>query len=171
MAQVKSLNCPNCGDSIPDTSKACPSCGSRVILSDDRQKFVLAGTICQKCGLDNKEQHRFCSKCGEKLVKECPKCHKEIGLESVHCPFCGNNLDTAAKEREMELTRYKEVLSQLEFVEQKVKQLEQTLEIKKLKDKTAFPGKECESIKKEIQEKNCEITALRSKLIYIRNKM
>lgn len=170
VAEIKALNCPNCGGSIPDTSKVCSFCGSRVILSDDRQKFVLAGTICPKCGLDNKEQHRFCSKCGDKLFKECPKCHREIGLDSIHCPFCGDNIDNASKEREIELARYKEVLSQLELVEQKVKQLEQTLEYKKLKGKTALIGKEFESIQTEIQEKNCEITALRSKLIYIRNK-
>lgn len=123
MVQVKALNCPNCGASIPDTSKACGHCGSRVILSDDRQKFVLAGTICPKCGFDNKEQHRFCSKCGDKLFKECPQCHKEIGLGSVHCPFCGGNIDNALKEKDIALERYKESLSQLELLQKKLKPL------------------------------------------------
>lgn len=125
MAEIKALNCPNCGGSIPDTSKVCSFCGSRVILSDDRQKFVLAGTICPKCGLDNKEQHRFCSKCGDKLFKECPKCHREIGLDSIHCPFCGDNIDNASKEREIELARHKDRLSQMELLKQKVELLEQ----------------------------------------------
>ena len=134
MVQVKALNCPNCGASIPDTSKACDHCGSRVILSDDRQKFVLAGTICPKCGLNNKDQNRFCSKCGDKLFKECPKCHREIGLDSLHCPFCGDNIDNAAKQREIDnaakqreiaLAKHKDGLSQIELLKQKVEQLEQ----------------------------------------------
>lgn len=114
MVQVKALNCPNCGASIPDTSKACGHCGSRVILSDDRQKFVLAGTICPKCGLDNKEQHRFCSKCGEKLFKECLECKREIGLDAVHCPFCGNNIANAAKEKEIALANRSNSIKQLQ---------------------------------------------------------
>lgn len=123
MAEIKALNCPNCGASIPDTSKACSHCGSSVILSDDRQKFVLAGTICPKCGVDNKEQHRFCSKCGENLFKGCPKCHREIGLDAIHCPFCGDNIDNAAKEKEIALAKYTDSLRQVELLQQKLKPL------------------------------------------------
>lgn len=120
MVQVKALSCPNCGASIPDTSKACEHCGSRVILSDDRQKFVLAGTLCPKCGFDNKEQHRFCSKCGEKLFRECPKCHKEIGLDSIHCSACGENIE--GFERQRDIDREKLAASQKEL-----KQLQEKL--------------------------------------------
>jgi len=89
MVQIKALNCPNCGASIADTSKACSHCGSRVVLSDDRQKFVLVGKICSKCGTDNKEQNRFCRSCGGKLFKICPNCLEEIELDDLHCPLCG----------------------------------------------------------------------------------
>lgn len=127
MVQIKALNCPNCGASIPDTSKACSHCGSRVILSDDRQKFVLAGTLCPKCGLDNKEQNRFCSNCGGKLFQECPKCHKEIGLASIYCPSCGENIDNATKQRETELAKHQESLNISTSLQQKIELLQQKM--------------------------------------------
>jgi len=101
VVQVKALDCPNCGASIADTSKACSHCGSRIVLSDDRQKFVLAGTICQKCGTDNNKENRFCNNCGDKLFKICPNCKTEIGLDSLHCAHCGANFVEATRQKEL----------------------------------------------------------------------
>lgn len=75
---------------------------------------------CPKCGLDNKEQYRFCSKCGEKLFKECPKCNQEIGLDSIHCPFCGGNIDHAAREKEKAIAKHTDSSRQLELLQQKL---------------------------------------------------
>jgi hypothetical protein len=150
MVQVRSLNCPNCGGSIVDTSKACSFCGSRVILSDDRQKFILAGTICLKCGFDNKEQHRFCSKCGETLFKECPICDREIGLDSKHCPACGENIDSAEKQKNIDKEKIKDIRKESDHLWRTVstlnaKMLELQKDDKKFKKKGAmsvfwYPG-------------------------------
>jgi hypothetical protein len=123
MVQVKSLNCPNCGGSMPDTSKACSFCGSRVILSNNRQNFVLAGTICPKCGVNNKGHDRFCSNCGDKLFKQCLNCHKEIGLDSLHCSFCGTNIDNSLKKKEEALARRKDSIRQRDSLRHAAKEL------------------------------------------------
>jgi len=117
MTQVKSLDCPNCGASISDTSKHCGHCGSRVVLSDDRQKFVLAGIICKNCGTDNKDKNRFCSNCGDKLFKICPLCNKDCGLDDQHCPSCGANFASPEKKREIIEQKVKEILDELRNTE------------------------------------------------------
>lgn len=127
MIEIKTLNCPNCGGSIPDTSKACGFCGSKVILSDDRNKFVLAGILCPKCGVDNKEQNRFCSKCGEKLFKACPKCNTEIHFDSIHCSTCGKNLDDATKEKEVEIVKIKEKMNRMALLTEEIKLLDEKI--------------------------------------------
>jgi hypothetical protein len=75
---------------------------------------------CPKCAFDNKEQHRFCSKCGEKLFKECPKCHREIGLDSIHCPFCGDNIDNATKQREIDKAKVEISLKEIERLQKEL---------------------------------------------------
>jgi hypothetical protein len=91
--QIKALNCPNCGASIPDTSKACSHCGSTVVLTHDGTKFVLAGVVCPGCGFENQEGSRFCSKCRQRLLMECPECKKDVILDAVFCSFCGIDIN------------------------------------------------------------------------------
>jgi transcription elongation factor Elf1 len=98
VAEIKALNCPNCGGSIPDTSKVCSFCGSKVILAGDKTKFVLAGKICTKCGIENNYNSRFCSNCGERLSVECLMCQKDIEMDAVHCPYCGINIESKIQE-------------------------------------------------------------------------
>ena len=98
MAGIHALNCPNCGGSIPDTSRSCDFCGSRVVLSDDKTKFVLAGIICPTCNCENKQGSRFCSSCGERLSMQCPGCSEDIGLDTDYCPSCGINVQSKLEE-------------------------------------------------------------------------
>ena len=95
--QIKSLNCPNCGGSIPDTSKVCSFCGSKVILTEDKAKFVLSGRICHKCGFENDLKSIFCSKCGDKLIIKCLSCPQNIDREALYCPSCGLNIENKIK--------------------------------------------------------------------------
>jgi class 3 adenylate cyclase/tetratricopeptide (TPR) repeat protein len=46
---------------------------------------------CQKCQTDNKEEAKFCRKCGSKLLKICPQCGSENLPEDNFCDQCGNN--------------------------------------------------------------------------------
>jgi hypothetical protein len=98
MAEIQALNCPNCGGSIPDTSRSCVFCGSTVVLAEDKTKFVLAGTICTTCNYENKQGSRFCSSCGDRLSMLCPGCGEDIGLDTDYCPSCGTNVQSKLDE-------------------------------------------------------------------------
>jgi predicted ATPase/class 3 adenylate cyclase/regulation of enolase protein 1 (concanavalin A-like superfamily) len=47
---------------------------------------------CPKCGSDNKEGRRFCSKCGSKLENVCPECGFVNEPDDVFCGGCGAKL-------------------------------------------------------------------------------
>jgi predicted RNA-binding Zn-ribbon protein involved in translation (DUF1610 family) len=50
--------------------------------------------LCPNCGNFShvKENHTFCSLCGEKLILECPACKKKIiNPLTKYCPECGNS--------------------------------------------------------------------------------
>lgn len=48
---------------------------------------------CPKCGFDNNPNNKFCSKCGEQIIKEslysCPRCGSDVNEEDAFCPSCG----------------------------------------------------------------------------------
>jgi len=56
-------------------SRACPAEGQ-------------AGPVCPACGSSNREQSRFCAACGAALLKYCPQCGRQIGLEEQVCADC-----------------------------------------------------------------------------------
>ena len=98
MTQIKALNCPQCGGSIPDTSQSCDFCGSKVVLTDDKTRFILAGIICPKCSWENKQESKFCGSCGHSLSIQCPSCSEDIGLDTDYCHNCGTNVEAKLKE-------------------------------------------------------------------------
>jgi len=50
---------------------------------------------CPKCGSDNKEGRKFCSKCGTKLEISCPKCGFMNDPDDAFCGGCGEKLGEA----------------------------------------------------------------------------
>jgi class 3 adenylate cyclase/tetratricopeptide (TPR) repeat protein len=48
---------------------------------------------CPKCQFQNKEEARFCRKCGAKLELACPSCGHPYEDESFFCEQCGQKLD------------------------------------------------------------------------------
>ena len=48
--------------------------------------------IC-RCGEENEQGSKFCSKCGSPLIKTCPNCHNEIETNDNFCNKCGTKLD------------------------------------------------------------------------------
>jgi class 3 adenylate cyclase/tetratricopeptide (TPR) repeat protein len=47
---------------------------------------------CPKCQVDNKDNAKFCRKCGVKLLKICPQCSSENLPEDNFCDQCGHDL-------------------------------------------------------------------------------
>ncbi len=47
---------------------------------------------CRKCGTDNREGRRFCSKCGGALARSCPKCGASNEPSDDFCGDCGASL-------------------------------------------------------------------------------
>jgi class 3 adenylate cyclase/tetratricopeptide (TPR) repeat protein len=57
---------------------------------------------CPKCQFDNKEEAKFCKKCGTKLELACPSCGHPYEEDSIFCEQCGQRLGgVVAAEREV----------------------------------------------------------------------
>ncbi len=52
---------------------------------------------CPKCQFDNREDAKFCKKCGIKLELNCPSCGHPYEQDSQFCDECGFRLEEAAK--------------------------------------------------------------------------
>lgn len=51
------LKCSSCGIKVTKEDKFCPECGA----------IFKEGVICKKCKTQNKENAKYCTKCGDKL--------------------------------------------------------------------------------------------------------
>jgi class 3 adenylate cyclase/tetratricopeptide (TPR) repeat protein len=51
---------------------------------------------CSKCGSENREGRRFCTKCGTPLLAACPKCGAAVEPDESFCGECGTALANAA---------------------------------------------------------------------------
>ena len=47
---------------------------------------------CNKCGYENTAGSRFCSGCGSKLEKLCPRCQAPVAPNAAFCSQCGFNM-------------------------------------------------------------------------------
>ena len=74
----------------------CPGCGT---VNGENAKFcsgcgekLIKAVACPKCGAENSAGAKFCAQCGTSLLPEktkCPQCGKEIDKDVKFCPFCG----------------------------------------------------------------------------------
>src|SRR6516162_3996682 len=51
---------------------------------------------CSKCGSENREGRKFCTKCGTPLLAACPKCGAAVEPDESFCGECGTALGVAA---------------------------------------------------------------------------
>jgi class 3 adenylate cyclase len=56
---------------------------------------------CPKCQFDNKEEAKFCKKCGTKLELTCQFCGHPYEGDSLFCEQCGQKLSVLAEEKEV----------------------------------------------------------------------
>jgi Predicted membrane protein len=81
------MKCSKCGQDLADGVAFCPSCGERVIPTQQLEK-------CAACGCDIPEGTKFCVKCGAPAVVQdlkCRKCGADIPLNTKFCPNCGTS--------------------------------------------------------------------------------
>ncbi len=50
---------------------------------------------CPKCQFENREEAKFCKKCGNKLELICPSCTHPYQPDSIFCDECGHDLREA----------------------------------------------------------------------------
>jgi len=54
---------------------------------------------CPKCQTENKEEAKFCKRCGAKLELACPSCGHRCEEDSLFCEKCGQRLEEASAEQ------------------------------------------------------------------------
>lgn len=85
-ASVNSTHkCVKCGASIPENSKFCLECGTKVVNEQTNK------VVCPQCN-STVTKSKFCSECGYKFVTTCPKCGTEV-TNGKFCPECGERIN------------------------------------------------------------------------------
>ncbi|NNK85810.1 MAG: guanylate cyclase, partial [Desulfobacterales bacterium] len=50
---------------------------------------------CPQCQFENREDAKFCKKCGNKLERLCPSCSHPYQVDSLFCDECGCDIGSA----------------------------------------------------------------------------
>jgi hypothetical protein len=89
----------------PPAPPAPPAPSTPVQMTAPPAPMPVAGLWhCGKCGTDNPPQTKFCFKCGNQLVRQCPECAKETSLIATGmCGECGYSYDAAMHRREVRI--------------------------------------------------------------------
>ena len=77
--------CPNCNSEVPENSKFCLECGTKIELLAENE------IICPSCGRKT-NKGKFCMECGAALVKKCAKCGSELVPGAKFCLECGEKI-------------------------------------------------------------------------------
>ena len=77
--------CSSCGETIPENSKFCLKCGTKIeVQQTDLKK-------CPQCGA-NVPSGKFCLECGAKLEATCSNCGAALVPNAKFCLECGNKI-------------------------------------------------------------------------------
>lgn len=66
--------------------------GVQSIASAVREGYEGSAQVCPVCGETNREESKFCKKCGAPLKRVCPHCGEEVASDSKFCDRCGEEL-------------------------------------------------------------------------------
>lgn len=82
---VKKIVCPNCNSEVPENSKFCLECGTKIELLNENE------ILCPACGKKT-AKGKFCMECGASLVAKCAKCGAELPSGAKFCLECGEKI-------------------------------------------------------------------------------
>lgn len=80
-----SIQCANCGNTLPANAKFCLECGTKV------ENLAENEMLCPVCGKKT-AKGKFCMECGASLILKCAKCGAEIPTGAKFCLECGEKL-------------------------------------------------------------------------------
>lgn len=100
---LTSLNCPNCGNPLPENAISrqpfkCQACGSLLIMTPVEERDQ--PNVCTKCQSVNSPFQRYCTHCGEKLTIDCPICYRTNPVGMKFCTSCGVDIQEEILRRE-----------------------------------------------------------------------
>lgn len=82
---VAKITCPNCGCEVPENSKFCLECGTKIEVLGEGE------IICPVCKKKT-AKGKFCMECGASLVLKCAKCGAELPSGAKFCLECGEKM-------------------------------------------------------------------------------
>ena len=81
----KKVACPNCNSEVPENSKFCLECGTKIEPLNENQ------VICPTCGKMT-AKGKFCMECGAPLIAKCAKCGADLPGGAKFCLECGTKV-------------------------------------------------------------------------------
>ena len=84
-APTKQITCPNCNSAVPENSKFCLECGTKIEILNENE------VICPACGKKT-AKGKFCMECGASLIAKCAKCGAELPSGAKFCLECGEKV-------------------------------------------------------------------------------
>ncbi len=84
--QAVKITCPNCNSEVPENSKFCLECGTKIEILNENE------VICPACGKKT-NKGKFCMECGAPLIAKCANCGAEIPNGAKFCLECGTKVE------------------------------------------------------------------------------
>ena len=85
-AQAQKITCPNCNAEVPEGSKFCLECGTKIELLNENEM------LCPVCGKKT-NKGKFCMECGAPLVAKCKNCGADLPNGAKFCLECGTKTE------------------------------------------------------------------------------
>ena len=63
-----------------------------------KNPFAGSKMKCSKCDFENRDEAKFCLKCGNRLELRCFQCDKALPIEAIFCDECGQRLEVMVEE-------------------------------------------------------------------------
>jgi len=112
---VEKKFCPHCETDTYGDWSFCISCGTRLLISQEKDSPTTDRAFCSRCGEEFSADTNFCPKCGQGTEDHsvssetepttpkrdtsvvdnpfCPRCGTKFPPNTYTCPSCGKNIE------------------------------------------------------------------------------